>query len=50
MKTIPELTALAELGTGAILLAYPQIVVRLLFATEIGGVGIVVGRGNATKK
>ena len=44
MNKIVGLAALAEVGTGAILLAYPQIVIRLLFATEIGGVGIVVGR------
>src|SRR5208283_961860 len=36
--------ALAEAGTGAILLAYPQIVIRLLFAAEVGGIGVVVGR------
>ena len=38
------LAALAEAGTGVILLAYPPIVVRLLFAAEIAGVGVIMSR------
>lgn len=36
--------ALAEAGTGVILLAYPPIVVRLLFGVEIAGAGIIMSR------
>jgi len=36
--------ALAEAGTGVILLAYPPIVVRLLFDAEIVGAGVIVSR------
>ena len=39
MKTILMLAALAEAGTGVILLVYPPIVVRLLFDSEILGAG-----------
>jgi hypothetical protein len=39
MNTILMLAALAEAGTGAILLVYPSIVVRLLFDAEIAGAG-----------
>ncbi len=38
------LSAAAEAGTGLLLLAYPPIVVRLLFAAEITGAGIVMSR------
>ena len=38
------LVALAEAGTGAVLLAYPPIVAQLLFGAEITGAGIVLGR------
>src|SRR5208283_917454 len=43
-KNVLELAALAEAGTGVILLAYPPIVVRLLFAAEIGGAGVIMSR------
>jgi hypothetical protein len=36
--------ALAEAGTGVILLASPSIVVRLLFAAEVGGAGVIMSR------
>ena len=36
--------ALAEAGTGVILLAYPPIVVRVLFAAEIIGAGVIMSR------
>jgi len=36
--------ALAEAGTGVILLAYPPIVVQLLFGAEISGAGIIMSR------
>jgi hypothetical protein len=38
------LAALAEAGTGVIVLAVPQIAVRLLFGAEIGGAGIIMSR------
>jgi hypothetical protein len=44
MKAILTIASLAEAGTGAILLAYPPIVVRLLFGAEIGGAGIFMSR------
>jgi hypothetical protein len=44
MNKILMLTALAEAGTGVILLAYPPIVVRLLFAAEIVGAGVMMSR------
>src|SRR5208283_2173938 len=43
-KNVLELAALAEAGTGVILLAWPQIVVRLLFAAEISGAGVIMSR------
>jgi hypothetical protein len=43
-KNVPALAALAEAGTGVILLAYPPIVVRLLFAKEVSGVGMTMSR------
>jgi hypothetical protein len=44
MKKVLALAAAAEAGTGVILLAYPPIVVRLLFATEISGAGLLMSR------
>jgi hypothetical protein len=44
MNTILMLAALAEAGTGVILLVYPPIVVRLLFDTEIVGAGVIMSR------
>jgi hypothetical protein len=38
------LAALAEAVTGAILLVYPPVVVRLLFGIEIAGVAVVLAR------
>jgi hypothetical protein len=36
--------AAAEAATGVFLLAYPPIVIRLLFGAEIGGAGMVMSR------
>ncbi len=44
MKKILMLAALAEAGTGVILLAYPPIVVRLLFDTELVGASVIMSR------
>ena len=44
MKKILMFAALAETGTGLILLAYPPIVVRLLFDAEIVGAGVIMSR------
>ena len=44
MKKILMFTALAEAGTGVILLAYPAIVVRLLFDAAIVGAGVIMSR------
>lgn len=44
MKTALGLAAVAESATGLILLVYPPIVVRLLFAAEIAGAGIWLSR------
>jgi len=44
MKKILMFVALAEAGTGVILLAYPPIVVRLLFDAEIVGAGVIMSR------
>ncbi len=44
MKNALGLAALGEAGMGVILLAYPPIVVRLLFASEITGAGVIVSR------
>ena len=44
MKKILIFTALAEAGTGVILLAYPPIVARLLFDAEIVGAGVIMSR------
>ncbi len=44
MKKALALASVAEAGTGVILLAYPPIVVRLLFGTEISGAGVIMSR------
>jgi hypothetical protein len=44
MNKILMLAAVAEGGTGVILLAYPPIVVRLLFDAEVAGAGMVMSR------
>ena len=44
MNTILMLAALAEAGTGVILLVYPPIIVRLLFNAEIVGAGAIMSR------
>ena len=44
MNTILMLAALAEAGTGVILLADPPLVVHLLFEAEITGAAIVMSR------
>ena len=44
MSKILRLAALAEAGTGVILLAYPPIVVRLLFDAEIIAAGVLMSR------
>jgi Na+-driven multidrug efflux pump len=44
MKKLLAIAAVAEAGTGLILLFYPPIVVRLLFAAEIAGAAVVVSR------
>ena len=44
LKRLLVVAALAEAGMGVILLAYPPIVVRLLFAAEVAGAGIVMSR------
>jgi hypothetical protein len=41
---ILALAAVAEAGTGLLLLAYPPIVVRLLFGAAISGIATVLGR------
>ncbi len=38
------LSAAAEAGTGLLLLAWPPIVVRLLFGAEISGAGVIMSR------
>ena len=43
-KYVLALAALAEAGTGMILVAYPPIVVRLLFGAETGGAGLIMSR------
>ena len=44
MMKVLALAAVAEAGTGVILLAYPPIVVRLLFGAEISGAGVLMSR------
>ena len=43
-KYVLALAALAEAGTGVILVAYPPIMVRLLFGAEISGTGVIMTR------
>jgi hypothetical protein len=44
MKKLLALAAAGEAGVGLVLLIYPSIVVRLLFAAEIAGAGVVMSR------
>ena len=44
MNKILVFAALAEAGTGLLLIAYPPIVVRLLFNAEIVGAGVIMSR------
>jgi hypothetical protein len=44
MKKLLILAAVSEALGGLILVAYPPVVIRLLFASEIGGVGILMSR------
>jgi hypothetical protein len=43
-KNVLALSAAAEAGTGLLLLAWPSIVVHLLFGSEISGVGVIMSR------
>ena len=43
-KNLLALSAAAEAGTGLLLLAWPPIVVHLLFGSEISGVGVIMSR------
>jgi hypothetical protein len=43
-KNVLALAAAAEAGTGLLLLAWPPVVVRLLFGAEISGVEVVISR------
>jgi hypothetical protein len=38
------LAAAAEAGTGLLLLAWPSLVIRLLFGADISGIGVVMSR------
>lgn len=44
MKKLLAVAAIGEAATGLILVAYPPIVVRLLFGAEIAGAGVVMSR------
>lgn len=44
MKRLLALTSLGETGMGVVLFAFPAIVVRLLFGSEIGGASVVLSR------
>ncbi len=44
MTRVLILASVAEGGFGLLLLAYPPIVVRLLFAADISGAGVTIGR------
>ncbi len=44
MKYVVALAAGGEAATGLVLLAYPPIVIRLLFGAEIAGAGVVMSR------
>ena len=43
-KNVLAMSAAAEAGTGLLLLAWPSIVVHLLFGTEISGAGFIMSR------
>jgi hypothetical protein len=43
-KSVLALAAVAEAGTGSLLLAWPQVVVCLLFAAEINAGGVIMSR------
>ncbi len=43
-NNVLALSAAAEAGTGLLLLAWPLIVVRLLFGAEINGAGVIMSR------
>ena len=43
-KYVLALAALAEAGTGLLLLVSPQLVVHLLFAAEVTGAGVLMSR------
>jgi len=44
MRKVLFLAAVVELGTGAALIADPEIVVRLLLGADLAGVGVVTSR------
>src|SRR5208337_2773735 len=44
MKKLLAIAAVGEAATGLVLLVYPSIVVRVLFAAEIAGAGVVMSR------
>ena len=44
LKRLLAIAALGEAATGCALLAYPPIVIRLLFGTEVAGMGVVMSR------
>ncbi|HYX53053.1 MAG TPA: hypothetical protein VE783_06350 [Candidatus Limnocylindrales bacterium] len=44
MKTLLRIAAAGEFATGLLLLAYPPLVISLLFAAEISGAGISISR------
>jgi hypothetical protein len=44
MKTVLRLASLGEGGFGVLLFAAPQLVSRLLFAVDVSGVGVTLGR------
>ena len=44
MRNVLAIVALAEAGTGLLLLVWPRIVVHLLFGAEVGGAGVIMSR------
>ena len=44
MRTLLLIAAFAEAATGVVLVVYPPIVVRLLFASSISGAGVITSR------
>ena len=44
MKLLLVIASLGEAATGVIVLAYPPIAARALFAAEISGVGVIMSR------